>query len=159
MGFLRPKYNFFRKGILFPFQWGIAWYWTVNNTRDMIFLSYLAKYIKIIGWRGPLVTRRTRRSILQYLHSGISVVTNNKRLGSNILNFIIGKHAVRKTKKYETCMRIAKGRITLLAKINDYKRTYSSPKILRFKKASSGILVRRLSLSSLQNWEVQMLLY
>ena len=41
-------------------------------------------------------------------------------------------------------MRIAKERIKLLAKINDYKRTYSSLKFLRFKKASSGILVRRL---------------
>ena len=48
-------------------------------------------------------------------------------------------------------MRIAKERIKLLAKINDYKRTYSSLKFLRFKKASSGILVRRLSLSNLQN--------
>ena len=48
---------------------------------------------------GPLVTRRTRRSILQYLHLGIKEVTNNKRLGSNIFNFIIGKHAVGKTKK------------------------------------------------------------
>ena len=100
---------------------------------------------------GPLVTRRTRRSILQYLHSGTSGVTNNKRLGSNIFNFIIGKHAVRKTKKQETCMKIAKERITLLAKVNDYKGTYSSLKFLRFKKASSGILVRRLSLRNLQN--------
>ena len=41
-------------------------------------------------------------------------------------------------------MRIAKERIKLLAEINDYKRTYSSLKFLRFKKASSGILVRRL---------------
>ena len=50
-GFPMTEIFFFRKGILFPFQWGIAWYWTVNNTRDMIFYSYMAKYIKIICGR------------------------------------------------------------------------------------------------------------
>ena len=50
-GFPTTEIFFFRKRILFPFQWGIAWYWTVNNTRDMIFQSYMAKYIKIICWK------------------------------------------------------------------------------------------------------------
>ena len=36
-GFPMTEIFFIRKGILFPFQWGIAWYWAVNNTRDMIF--------------------------------------------------------------------------------------------------------------------------
>ena len=39
MGFLRPF--FFLKFNFCPFQWGIALYETVNNSRDIIFKSYL----------------------------------------------------------------------------------------------------------------------
>ena len=43
MGFLRPKYFFFWKFNFCPFQWGIAWYGTVNNSRDIIFWSCMVK--------------------------------------------------------------------------------------------------------------------
>ena len=47
MGFLRPFFNW--KFNFCPFQWGIALYETVNNSRDIIFKSYLVKNTKKIG--------------------------------------------------------------------------------------------------------------
>ena len=47
IGFLRPF--FFWKFNFCPFQWGIALYETVNNSRDIIFKSCMVKNTLIVG--------------------------------------------------------------------------------------------------------------
>ena len=55
MGFLRPF--FFWKFNFCPFQWGIALYETVNNSRDIIFKSWRVKNTKTIGEDNVILQR------------------------------------------------------------------------------------------------------